>query len=325
MYKNWKERAIDTIITYREINDTSKSKRDEINNDYIKATMWTPIHAMNTYSFSEFINHDLEPGKSPPRRGTRNMILSFDGSRIQGERPDKIQSLMFTLEVIDKWPGNIESGKVMIEFVVGKETDIKDPFRQATGILQAMKEKGLEMPENYWKYPRPFTLPDWLEVPSVGEIKKSIKIKNPTGSDWEWYTPGSDMYIQWSATGIGIVKIFVSKTGLKWRRLSTSAFKNEGYYTWTVEDVRVGKNYLKIQNIEGTVLEKKSFTVKELIQEKSTPWQFVKKHWRWLVGIGSVLTGSLLVVFAVPGWIWRLAGFLTPLSLAFFQVYKKKK
>jgi hypothetical protein len=323
MYRRWREKAINLIADLEFYQfPLSDETKDEINIKYIKKTMWTPVHAMNLKSLTDFITHGVGGRERVPSGGSRNLFLSTDG-----RRPDYFETYKMVMKFIDNKGKLINYGKAMVELIAGKENKenkknpIEYPYGSLHGAAQAIKEK-LEKPENMEHFPKPLPIPSW--VYDNPEEKKSITITSPTMDDGEYYQPGSQMNIKWESTG-DIKKVMIEYLGekpLPWQYIME--IKNNGHFQWGVEIQQEGIYYIRVVDADPNSLvhDIQGFRVKHAEPEKRkmTLWQWLKKSHRLIIG-GVVIIGTIIAV-SIKWW-WVIPGVALQHALWHFKIFKK--
>jgi len=126
---------------------------------HIKKQSWSTIHKVSMDTLHAYWHHGLNPSKEIPANSSRNTIYSTDG--VRNPRPALTGTQTTTEAIIDVKSKAAEAGRIGIEVVYGKESNV-DPLDGIKGVAFGFRKKYNYFPCNYQKYPEPLPLPDWV-------------------------------------------------------------------------------------------------------------------------------------------------------------------
>ena len=117
------------------------------------------IHNVTMDTLHAYLHHGLNPSKEIPANSSRNTIYSTDG--VRNPRPALTGTQTTTETIIDVKAKAAEAGRIGIEVVYGKESNV-EPLDGIKGVSFGFRKKYGYFPCNYQKYPEPLPLPDWV-------------------------------------------------------------------------------------------------------------------------------------------------------------------
>jgi len=172
---NYGEKKINTdlIGSYKKFSDRIIFLRGEqfyIDNVKRPSGSWSPFHAIDDKRLAVFWTDGLEPGQGVPKGGHRPTKYSTDGTRIDGLRPNLMQTYDMAKRVMSTKSRAVDKGIVAIEVLFGKEMNIVDPTAAMTGLTLAYQEHTGEFPENYGKFPAEEVPPEDTDIDEAVDL-----------------------------------------------------------------------------------------------------------------------------------------------------------
>jgi len=123
---------------------------------HIKKISWSTIHKISIDTLEAYWHHGLKPGQEIPSNSSRNTIYSTDG--VRSPRPSLTDTEKITETIIDVKDKAAQAGRIGIEVVYGKETNV-NPVDAIEGVSSGFRKKFDRFPGNYKEYPEPLPLP----------------------------------------------------------------------------------------------------------------------------------------------------------------------